>query len=440
MFLWMFLISGIVRGQKGTESAPASGTTGESAEARPSKSSGDRGEDVQTLTVTFKNGTEGVDTVEGLSTGIVVDQRHLASRKNQKRNQSSISETLSRYGQTFSIGENNRATVDLSSLSVPNPVIFVMYKQGIYTKRLRGKKNLDVTMTVYEPTQNKEVLSVRGHHIPIQNKKGRLFVQEIIMLQNTGNRTFVGPASARSFSIQLPDGAQNVRVAEQIGQKEGHSRSTDSEGRLWFSSTIAPGQTVRKQIMYELPIRGKEMTFSRTIGYKTDSFFIAIPERIVRDVTSNLTVQRDTDSPSGRGKVAKITGSKLKPGKTVSATFEFVGSSPSAVGEATSSQETSGMTGQASIFLLIGIGVIAGLSFVISLSTLIYVYNAVDMIEEPVTDAGDGAGDSELREMLLEEIARLDNDLEAGEINEEYHQKRRSRLKSRLLELEGERS
>ncbi len=435
MVSWL-LFAGPVRGQNDAGTPGAAGTEQgpTSPDEKPSGSGGN--EAVESMTITFKNGTKGEESVRGISTGIVVDQQYLQQRGDSDR-RGSLREILEKHGRRFSVGEDNTATVDLSSLSITQPVIFVMYRGGIYTKRLQGKKKLNVTMTVYESTRDRSVLRMLGHHIPIQRRRDRLVVHEIIMLRNTGDRTYVGPDQSRSFSISLPDGASDVRVSDRPGQEGGNRRSTDQQGRLWFSSTISPGKTIRKQLMYELPVRGNSVEFKRNIGYRTDSFFIAIPEKDVREVSSNLNVQRRASSPSGRGKVAKITAENVEQGRTVSVTFDLKEGTAGGTAAAAGTGSAAGPGNSMNTFLLIGIGVLAGLAMVVSLSTLVYVYSTLNTRGGPEPEPAGGAEASGLREMLLEEIARLDRDLEEGEISEEYHSKHRSRLKSRLIDLEG---
>lgn len=416
-----------------TVSSPESGTTNSSNDSS--------GGAVNALTITFKNGTKGHDSVRDLGFGIVVDRQHLRSATSSGK-QSSLRQMIAKHGHQFSV-KDGRASVDLSSTSISKPVVIIAYKKGIYLKSFTGSERMNVTMTVYESTSSKDVLRVRGHHIPMQYRDGKLVVNEIITMENTGDRTYADPERTRSFATEVPENAENVRTSATPARMASSSSETAFEQRFSVM-TLSPGQTVQKRIRYELPVQNGSVTFRRSIRYPTDSFFIAVPRNTVRDVQTDLTVQRNATSPSGRGKVVKITGSNLSPGRTISVDLQMTGSTagtaasetaPTGTGSTSRSTSPSNMT-----LYLVGIGVLAGFSIMISLSTLVYVYRTTrekKPMPSPAAPPSEPDDAAEMRDFLLEEIARLDNDLDDGNISEDYHRERRSRLKSRLLDLEG---
>ncbi len=390
---------------------------------------------LEKLTIEFQNGTADADGI-GTITGVVFDIEKYRSSVGSG-DQTSLIDELKKHGTRFQSRQAS-TTVSLDK-PVPNPMLVVIYKGGIYQKKIEaGTSEQTISLTVYEPTRNRDVIRIQRHHIPLQRNGDRLRVSEIIRFTNTGDRTYVGPEGFnRSIPITLPENVHQVQGARQ----ESGSASSRNSNTYWLSKTVSPDSTVSARISYHIPLDGS-LTLERKVEYPTSNFFFVARNRGLQVTSTSSNLQkRARSAPSGKGDVVQIMGNNLSKGETVSVTLEPAGTAAGgnmqaeANGSGSAAQtETSNGGGSSSSknYILIIIGVVAGLSLVVSFSVIVLMY-------------GSGNGDSVSsndetlsRDVLLEEIAQLDQDLENGKITEEYHEQRRSRLKSRLMALDAE--
>ena len=392
---------------------------------------------LETLTIQLNNGTADTEGT-GEITGVVFDIDKYRSSSSAGE-QSSLIEGLKKHGTRFQTGKPT-TTVTLDQ-PVANPMLVVVYKGGIYQKKLdTGKAEQQVSLTVYEPTRNPDTIRIQRHHMPLQRSGDRLRVSEIIRFQNTGDRTYIGPEGFnKSIPITLPENVHQVQ-----GARQGSDSEASGDGNTyWLSKTVSPGGMVTARVSYHLPLDGS-LTLERQVDYPTSSFFfVARKQGLQITSTSSNLQKRSRSAPSGKGDVVQITGNSLSKGDTVSVTLKPAGTSASgnmssgATGEGaggmtqTETSETDssekGMT-----YLMIIIGVVAGLSLIVSFSAIVLMYRSGS------SQGLESSEDDLSREMLVEEIAQLDQDLEDGKINEEYHEERRARLKSRLMSLEAD--
>ncbi len=402
---------------------------------------------LQELTIRFQNGTADADEVNRI-TGVVFDyEKYRASQESGERK--SLIEELEEHGTRFQTMEKTHR-IQLNK-PVSSPMILVVYKGGIYQKKLEGNKSEQtVDMTVYEPTRNRNSLRLQRHHIPIQRREDKLQVSEIMIFQNTGDRTYVGPDGfEQSIPVTLPDKANHVQGARPDSEGDANRKSN----RYWLSKTVPPNRAVSAQVTYHLPFRSS-VTLERKIEYPTETFFFAVGEGGVNitNTSSNLEKSSRT-APSGKRDMIKLTGRNLSAGDTVSVTFEPAGPAPSAGSATAGSDANSGVSGGGTAgskagtpgsgegemnYLFIVVGVLAGLALIVSLMAVVLMYRTRNR-QGPggVSEANDAGAP---RDLLIEEIAQLDQDLEDGNISEEYHRKRRSRLKSKLMSLESDSS
>ncbi len=286
----------------------------------------------------------------------------------------------------------------------------VKYK-GTAVTLTRKVKQGSSTLTIYEPTHSDSLLQVVYHHILIKPGKGKALFQEILVIENMGDRALIGSDSAQngglhSLFFPLPPGATEVSLDK--GLMSCCVKIT-SDG-LYDTMEFLPG---RKEFVfsYRIDTPEKTLNLTRTIALPTRLIDIIpiIPAVQVKGSGFNPAPLEGTQlirySRSDIPKSEKITLSIVGlPGKPVQARYWFLG-------------------GMALLLLAAG-----GYVILKSRRTLA----PQKAHPEMETDAKRNQNP----EALIREIALLDEAFEANEIEEKEYRIRREELKERLQYME----
>ena len=104
---------------------------------------------------------------------------------------------------------------------------------------------------------------VDRHHIIADFASDALLLQEMYILHNTGDTTYVG-GERTTVRFSLPDGATNLT----IGDPEMESSLVRTDDSLALVSPITPGQS-EVLYAYRVPYDGSQITLSRRVLYPT---------------------------------------------------------------------------------------------------------------------------------------------------------------------------
>jgi hypothetical protein len=282
---------------------------------------------------------------------------------------------------------------------------------------------LDVKLTIYEPTTDATVLRVASDTLTVVPGSGNVLeVLQIMRVGNGSDRTYVGttpatpPPSTPSGSgspdaprppavLQLPVPAGAYDVTSQEGSQGGLARGT--EGGIFTADPLSPGQTV-VSFLYRVKVPSSGWALSRPVFYPTARSTVLLGP--------GLTLDADRFKFQGpvtleNRKYGRWDGPALAPGDQLAAR---IGSDRA------------------------GSGLVWGLW--VALAAVLVAAVAVPLAlrrrrkTAPRGSRAPGAGPSE-RARLVEEIAALDDALEAGSISEREHAERRGALKQRLISL-----
>lgn len=270
-------------------------------------------------------------------------------------------------------------------------------------------------LTVYEPTDSDEKVAVAMHHVLLEPREGRLWVRELMIVENTGNRVYVGsqqvaPDKKETLRISLPSQAEELQILK------GLMSCCIVEVQDGFADTmdIKPG---RKEIQfsYQVAYRTSNLILPKKITLATSSLDFFIPNRGVRATGENLQYAGLLGRPEQQ--FLHFTGKKLAKGVQVALNLESL------------------PKGRISLKKVAPVTGVVLLLFGLAYPVIRHARRSGESRGKPEPGTGQDAGSGGEREDLLRAIAELDDRLDAGEISPEEHERKRRFLKERVMEL-----
>jgi hypothetical protein len=308
-----------------------------------------------------------------------------------------------------------------------------------------GRRELTLPVTVYEGTEDPSTVLVSQLHVFLSVVQERLQVGEYYLIANTGDRTYVGvenPETGRreTLSFTLPEGVENLRF-ERSGLGE---RYLERDRGFVDTEPILPGAgTAELFFTYELPYR-EGMQLDRVFHTPVESVVLVLADEGVTLEGAGLTLAGMLDTQMG-------------PALSYTAGPLMVGDSLSFVLAAESREASVAPVRDDATGVMIGAVVLA--ASVLAAYWLwrppIFqrrrTFRSPGRLDNPPSHPGGrvqpspplgriGGGRSfepvpARARSLVESIAVLDEDVEAGRITEEAYRQERDILKERLRAL-----
>jgi hypothetical protein len=276
-----------------------------------------------------------------------------------------------------------------------------------------GRQELSLPVTVYETTEDPTTVLVTQLHIFLTRAKDRLQVGEYHLVSNTGDRTYVGVEDAgtgrrTTLTFTLPEGAEGLSFdGPGLGE-----RYLERESGFADTEPVSPGTaTVEVLVSYELPYQ-EGLHVERVFDVAVASVVLVLPGE-------GLALEGERITPSGTldtqmGPALSYTAGPLAAGQSLA--FTLVPAPQSA--PVAAAQRVTPMRNTA---LEAAVGLVALAAGVVT---------AYLLWRSPAS----GPLPARARP-LVNSIAALDADFEAGRVREKtYRQKRRS-FKRRLRDL-----
>jgi hypothetical protein len=265
----------------------------------------------------------------------------------------------------------------------------------------------DVTVTVYEPTQDDSAIRIERLHVVFEFAMGQVQVAEIYVLSNDGQQPYVGTVEGGTLRLSVPDDALTFQLG---GDSARYLALADG---VADTVPIPPGEgTAESVLIYDL-VYDDHLELSRPLPYDVNQVVVLLPSVGVevsgegleagepfamQDV--EMQVYLVNDLPAGERLTLSLSGAPQVSDASA-------GSMMSQPDKADETRNT-----------------IAGLLILVVALVLAYLYwqGHLNLRRDP-------------QPALIQAIADLDDDFEAGRLKQGPYQARRARLKQELLTL-----
>jgi hypothetical protein len=273
---------------------------------------------------------------------------------------------------------------------------------------------------VYESTQERSDVEVAQLHLFISRVDGRIRVGEYHLLSNTGDKTYVGqpdPASERrlTLSYALPEGAEGLTF-DGAGLGE---RFVEREGGFADVEPIMPGaSTVETLFSYELPFRDG-MQIERSFEIPVASVVLLLSEGDLSLEGMGITSAGALDTQMGPA--FSYTAGPIGAGDSL--VFTLLDRPQAVMPSAPFSSPTTGSPPVRIAARETSVGLV--------------VLAAAVVVAYFLWQPSAGGSPPTAARSLVEAIAELDADFQAGEVAEKSYQRKRRALKRQLRTLIG---
>ncbi|RMD93190.1 MAG: hypothetical protein D6814_15960 [Calditrichaeota bacterium] len=293
--------------------------------------------------------------------------------------------------------------------------------------RPSGKKaKLESNIYLFESSDSDSAVSASIHHIIIEPANGMLLVRELYVFQNSDHFTYAGTIQAPGtpnknivLRMQIPVDARELRLGGNLMS----CCTVLQENEIYDTMPLKPGQ--RRVIMsYQLPYKGKQARFQAMLYHPTHSVDILLARPIQ---PAAIEIQPF----SGR---AKPVLQPLENAEQV----QFKGKSYRHV-------ELKDLAANSSLQMrLANLPVapsdyrwVAPFVILLVIAGGYFIHSKITKSTSPSMTAHSGSQTiADQRGKLLERILALDSQFEAGLVEKDAYQKKRSRLVEEVLSLD----
>ncbi len=207
--------------------------------------------------------------------------------------------------------------------------VLVTYKEVSYQSQvgqiLQPDEPLRLDVTVYETTEDDHTILVEQSHVLVAFSPGAVVIQEMMVFNNTGDRSFVGsePVSGgmggrATLHFPLPLGARDLKPQEGLMA----CCVVDADNGFVYTMPVLPGAR-RVSFSYRVPYQGSSFELALSIVYPVDELNVLMPESGIAMTSSDL---RDADLVTGADGTdyQRLTGRNLPAGAGIKIRFEGI--------------------------------------------------------------------------------------------------------------------
>lgn len=280
----------------------------------------------------------------------------------------------------------------------------------------KDQTSLNVELAVFEPGANPEAISSNIAHTVIYARAGGLHILEFESLANSENKVYIPPSDkgeAGTFLLFLPKEADSISFISELTP----SNTLRTGNGLAYAGPVKPGET-QFAYSYRVPYGESNYIYSRPVSYPMASYSLLVQGNTLR-VESSLLQAQEPVVINGEP-FQMFSAQNLRP-----ATNLMINISQAAV---------PGSAGSSSSFPLLASPIVIIAFPVILVSALIiFIFFLRKRKPAPVKVTSPAA--NQALEQLLQDLAKLDDSFESGEISAEDYQQLRAEKKGQLLKL-----
>ncbi|MDP3938223.1 MAG: hypothetical protein Q8R92_08795 [Deltaproteobacteria bacterium] len=171
-------------------------------------------------------------------------------------------------------------------------------QRGIRVTDEAPRATLD--LSVYETTTSDDDVSIRSNHLILQGSSEAINATEIVILENTGSRTFLGklqPSSptGHGFFLTLPPGYRELNTPDWLTRRI----FNPAENGFHLAFPVPPG-TTQFMLGYNLPRTIWGTPLDRRLSFPTGSFSVAVPLDQGLEVSAKALPEQRTVNIDGR--------------------------------------------------------------------------------------------------------------------------------------------
>lgn len=277
------------------------------------------------------------------------------------------------------------------------------------------KREMPLEITVYDPTDSDKKVSVVMHHVLLEPREGALWVRELMIVENTDNKVYVGakeiaPDKKETIRISLPPQAQELQTLKGLMSccivqlQDGFADTMD----------IKPGRK-EVQFSYKVEYGASSLALPKKINLTTNSLDFFIPKGTIRAEGENIQYAGLLGEPGKE--LLHFTGKKLTKGTQVALNLESL---------------PRGRIGFKKAVPVLGV---TFFMFALAYPFLRRVRRSHEAKVATDEVSRDEPTPQEQRQNLILAIAQLDDQLVTGQISPEEHERQRRVLKQEVIEL-----
>jgi len=293
---------------------------------------------------------------------------------------------------------------------------------------LSGGTDLASDITIYDTTTDDKALRIDRSHLIVEMGVGQLEVTELVVLNNTGDRTYIGsqevvPNRRATARVPLPPGASDVSFAS---EELANVMVRTGEG-LVDTRPIIPGQQ-QYVLSYALPCEGSTYNLTKPIAYATTAIDVLVDVPGAEVSAPNLE-RLGVRQAEGRS-YQHLGGQSLPRGTDLTIRFTGLGRPSSAQAGRQASGAAVG-TPESPWWLNL-----VPLLAAVALAPMVVVRLRQPESEPwPLPRRRTAVAVQAERDRLLAAITELDEQYEAGQLEESAYRKQRQAVKDELINL-----
>jgi mono/diheme cytochrome c family protein len=333
-----------------------------------------------------------------------------------------------RLSLTAEVDENGRFQFDLEEVDAAWVYLANFAYDGIsYSSEPMqldpGHPNINMPITVYDPTSDPSGILIDRIHVVVQFVEGQIFINELYVVSNLHTAVFVGVDGdplAGTFQFSLPPNAHSLSFERGFSSLDSFIPAEEIiQTPTGFADTlpIRPGQgSLNLLVGYGLPYQ-PGMTVAHAVNYEVQQASIAMPQTGVTISGEDWLPQE----PRVMGNSTVLNYVNPQPAITGNLTFGLQGQ-PQQVAAQPGSPA---VTGDLSRSWEVWMGAVFLLAAVVAAGVFIYQWQRGPATTESAPTP----------QLLLQQIAALDDAYEEGEISETAYKRQRQKLKRQLVAL-----
>lgn len=341
--------------------------------------------------------------------------------------QQGVSGMITTTGKTDATGKfefTNLQTISTTGYAVLANYGGVDYFSDLLQFTSPNSTTLPADILVYESTTDPSVVKVTQTHLIVDVQSPWLAIQQIVVIENTGDRIFIGRQLAgphrSTLTLPLLPKAINIEFDDpSIGQTV-----LEGDGVITYTLPFAPG---KDQIVYQyaVPFTPPTYDFNLPLPYDTARFGIFMIDVGATIQSAQLSATAAPMSGvAGAPKFIAVAGENFKAGTAIQAKFNNLPATAPQSGSGTAPAVAVTDNTQMIGLAVLGFAIVAAV--VLLALPMLRRRQAAQIVAEEIKNE---------RMELLQDIADLDDEFEAGKITEEEYKQERAALKAKLLEL-----